>query len=41
MRSEASYTEDQLFEIIAAAVFGAASDRLAAAHARWRRHEAQ
>ncbi len=26
------YTEDQLFEIIVAAVFGAASDRLAAAH---------
>jgi hypothetical protein len=26
------YTEDQLFEIIVSAVFGAASDRLAAAH---------
>jgi alkylhydroperoxidase family enzyme len=26
------YTEDQLFEIVAAAAFGAASDRLAAAH---------
>src|SRR5262245_38221426 len=28
----AHYTEDQLFEIIVAAAFGAASDRLAAAH---------
>ena len=26
------YSEDQLFEIIVAAAFGAASDRLAAAH---------
>ena len=26
------YTEDQLFEIIVAAAFGAANDRIAAAH---------
>jgi alkylhydroperoxidase family enzyme len=28
----ARYTEDQLFEIVVSAAFGAASDRLAAAH---------
>lgn len=28
----ARYTEDQLFEIIVSAAFGAASERLAAAH---------
>ena len=29
---QGSYTEDQLFEIIVSAAFGAASERLAAAH---------
>ena len=32
MRSGTSYDEDQLFEIIVAAAFGAANDQIAAAH---------
>jgi hypothetical protein len=31
-RLKGAYTEDQLFEIIIAAAFGAAEERLAAAH---------
>ena len=32
MRSESATREDQLFEIIVAAAFGAANDQIAAAH---------
>ena len=35
------YTEDQLFEIIVAAAFGAANKQIAGHTGRWNRHEAQ